>query len=321
MTERKLKKRLQKEADTLLQAKKEEMISFYQPAGEKRTRGHRFPVRALIAASLTVILLAVGVFAVSFSSSHPAVDPSTPGSVASSESPSVSDTKSMYVNEDIMPGIIDLDDPFAIVEIEEVTEETVILGSYFVARDNMYTKIKCKVLFSYIPKGFSIRVKYGDGWKASDASNYVPFDELQEIYIISEFAAALNPNDVIFFQPEEMRRGDRIYYGPVTNTDGQAEFLPFVDGKLVIPEGMSFCSLEFANSEIQHILEYGSEYLHPELFEACPKYIFDEGLDVQQVIDFFNSCEAFRETFESLGEKRPDCCVIYEKSFPFEEDD
>lgn len=318
-TDRKLKKRLQKEADMLVQAKKEQMLSFYHPAEEKRTRRKGISARRLVAVSLAVLLLATGTVAallLSTGREEPVVsDPKLPSEsvpAAGSESvpPAVSGTESGYENADIRPGIYGLDYPYAIVEILGGTEET--LGRYSYGTWYDYTKIKCKVLYSYMSETFSKK----DG----EENHYVPFDELQEIYILSDFADDLKPNDVIFFRVEELElsgevAADRhLCYGP-DSRGGKAEYLPFIDGKLVIPEGTfnsgSFGALDFVNWEIEVILERGSEEVHPALYEACPKYLFEEGLDIEQVIAFFDICKVFREAYERYAEKQTDCCNIY----------
>ena len=321
-TDRKLKKRLQKEADMLVQAKKEEMLAFYHPAEEKRTRRKGLSMQRLIAVSLAVLLLAVGIVAALLLSTDREEPPVASGTEESQQSSveaaslvvseTGSGTESGSENADIIPGIYELNDPYAIVEIIEGTEET--LGQYRYGIWYDYTKIKCKVLYSYRSETF-LRSE-NDG----EENQYVPFDDLQEIYILSDFADDLKPNDIILFRPEELEllgefAADRHWCYCLYSRDGKAEYLSFVDGKLVIPKGAldsgALVSLDFANLEIKMILSSGGEGTHPALFEACPKYILEDGLDIQQVIDFFNSCEAYREAYERYAEKQTGCCNIY----------
>lgn len=317
LTNRKLKKRLQKEADTLMQAKKEEMLAFYHPTEEKQARGRRFPVQALVAASLAVILVAAVVLAVSLHGSSPAVEPvdvsESPSAVLSEavSKPSLdSSTESEYIyssNEEIGPGLYSFNEPFAIAEILEITEETVRLGSRFLD-DYDYTKIKCQIVYSYRTEYFMEPSNY----TGFNVYNYIPFDELKEIYVVSNSVDELREHDKIFFRPDQMNLNGHLYYSPVTNRDGKAEFLTFVDGKLVIPDGAldsgSFNILEYTNEDIQWILSHENEGKHSEFFEACPKYLFEEGLDVQQVIDFLDSCKAFGEAFSAYRARESYIC-------------
>ena len=327
MTNRKLKKRLQKEADTLMQAKKEEMLSFYQPAGGRQMRGRRFPVRALVAASLAVVLLAVVVFAVSLNSSSPAVDPSTPDSPSMPDSPSLAGSEPATVSEssaeppiesgpsaafDIAPWVDEIRTPFAVAEIVEVTEETVELYSRYNGHNTDFyesTKVKCRILFSY-------RAEYFDkpfNMMGVDVDNYVPFAELQEIYVASESVGELKEQDRIFFQPTDMYVNGHVYYGPVVNDQGQAEYLPFTDGKINVTEEalevVSFEPLRGVNEEVENLLESAERGYTSELTEASPKFVFEGELDLAQIEEFFQGCKALSEAFNKIFDG---CCVVYD---------
>ena len=322
MTERKLKKRLQKEADTLMQAKKENMLSFYLPTEEKRPFRKRFPVRALIAISLAAVLLAAVVVAVSFRSEPSVPDlPSAAGSLPTDVSePGAGATTSAATSSgsgpsaafDIAPWNTTIYTPFAVAEIVEVTEETVELYSrYNGYNTDRYesTKVLCKILFSY-------RATYFDkpfGMMGVDVDNYVPFAELQEIYVASASAKELKAQDRIFFQPTDMYVNGHVYYGPLTNPEGQAEYLLFVDGKITVTEEAletdSFDDIWEVNGEVEDLLELVDLGATNELTEAGPKFVFEGELDLAQIEEFFQGCKALAEAFDKIFDG---CCVIYD---------
>lgn len=327
MTDRKLKKRLRKEADTLMQAKKEDMLSFYQPTEEKRARGRRFPVRALIAASLVVVLLAVVVFAVSLNSSSPAVDPSTPDSPSMPDSPSLAGSEPATVSEssaeppiesdpsaafDIAPWNTTIYTPYAVAEIVEVTEETVRLHSrYNGCYTDSYesTKIICRILYAYRAGYFDKPFNY----MGVDVDNYVPFEELQEIYVASKSVGELKEQDRIFFQPTDMYVNGHVYYGPLTDFEGQAEYLPFIDGKIHMTEEAletdSFDDIWEVNQEVKDLLDSANRGHTSELIEASPKFVFEGELDLAQIEEFFQGCKALAEAFDK---RFNGCCVVYD---------
>lgn len=322
MTERKLKKRLQKEADRLMQAKKEKMLSFYQPTEEteeKPTGIRRFPVRALVTIGLAAILVGAVVFAVSFNGSAPEVDPpahdvppvaesqSEPASTAESEATSGSGPSAAF---DIPPWVGEIRTPFAVAEIVEVTEETVMLYS----RYNGYnteryesTKVLCRILYSYRKEAFDLPFDY----MGVEVSNYVPFEELQEIYVSSASVGGLKEHDRIFFQPTDMYGNGCVYYGPVTDMEGQAEYLPFIDGKIDVTgealELASFLPIREVNEEVKHLLESADRGSTSELIDASPKFVFEGELDFAQVEAFFQGCKALSETFDRIFQG---CCVV-----------
>lgn len=324
MTNRKLKKRLQKEADTLLQAKKEEMLSFYRPAGAQREKGHRFPVRVLVAASLTAILLATVVFAVSFGGSRSAVDPpmSDPASSAESISAVVSESVPPEPSEpavsapsaafEIPPWVSEIRTPFTVAEIVEVTEETVELYSRYNGHNtDRYesTKVLCRILYSYRPEYFDMPFNY----MGVDVDNYVPFEELQEIYVASASAKELKAYDRIFFQPNDMYANGHVYYGPVTDDQGRAEYLPFVDGKIHMTEEAlelaSFMPIREVNQEVEELLAMADRGHQNELSAVCPRFVCKGELDLAQIEEFFQGCKALSEAFDKSFHG---CCVVYD---------
>lgn len=310
MTERKLKKWLQKEADMFMRAKKEDMLAFYQPTKtkriqkkmtfyrlkeEKRVQKRRFPVRTIVAASFAILLLAAVVFVASFGG-RSVVDLPTSDSEASSGPASES---SVNIAHAVPLWFSALGNPFAAVEIVEVTDETVNLFQYHVSSD--YTKIKCKVLFSYRTEIFT-DPEYTQN-NGMEEKNRIPFDELQEIYVRSDSVADVKQYDVIFFHVVEMNLNNDLYYGPLNNLAGQAEFLPFIEDQLSIPEGAfetaSFDVLAWLNRGLeQRIWKYRDEESYKELFAACPKYLFEDGLSVAEAKAFFQSCKVLREVAE-----------------------
>lgn len=324
MTERKLKKRLQKEADMLMQAKKEEMLAFYHPAEEKRVHRKVFPVRAIIAAGFAAVLLAAVVVAVSFHS-----EPSMPDLPSEAESlptdvsvPGAETTTSATTSTttgsgpsaafDIAPWNTTIYTPFAVAEIVEVTEETVELYSRYNGHNSDFyesTKVKCRILFSY-------RAEYFDkpfNLMGVDVDNYVPFEELQEIYVASESAKELKAQDRIFFQPTDMYVNGHVYYGPLTNLEGQAEYLPFIDGKIHMTEDAldtdSFDDIWEVNGEVESLLERADRGWQDELTAAGPKFVFEGELDLAQIEEFFQGCKVLSEAFDKSFNG---CCVVYD---------
>lgn len=265
-TDRKLKKRLRKEADTLMQAKKEQMLSFYQPAEGKRARGQRIPVKRLIAASMAVLLLTVGIVAALLLSTD-REGPDTEISVSSEPiSPTASEASSGSGAFAMpLPWVPDLDTPHAILCVNEVLEDTVSLG------EADFSVIRCETVFSY---------------KTSD---------LTEIYMPKAFASELTGGMTFLIQVDRKNQDGTWYYFPVLTEDGEPEYFLFSEGKLVISDReKAFSSYELIE-ELNNVILFE---LKGGIYEdLLPAVVITDGCSVEEVQAYFEALGILRECY------------------------
>ena len=129
----------------------------------------------------------------------------------------------------------------------------------------------------------------------------------------SASAGELKEHDRIFFQPTDMYANGRVYYGPITDLEGQAEYLLFIDGKINVTEETlelaSFMPIWEVNEEVKDLLASAERGHTSELTEASPKFVFEGELDLAQIEEFFQGCKALSEAFDNIFDG---CCNIYE---------
>lgn len=102
--------------------------------------------------------------------------------------------------------------PYAILEINNITNETKMLRQTSQSSDFSYTKLECSTVYFYDR-----------------------FLDINEIYVLSESIEDLCEKDVILIEVAKMNRDGVIYYGPITCAD-HAEYIKIIDGKLFVDE-------------------------------------------------------------------------------------
>lgn len=163
--------------------------------------------------------------------------------------------------------------PYAILRIDDITDESVRLGSVTGKED--YIKVRCSIIYQ--------------------CSYILDLSKLNEIYIVSETTKGLAADDVIFVQVEERNLNGNYYYCPITN-NGQAEYIPIIDDHIVLKGDEfyteSFFPLEQYNRRINETKKYierggvASDYSN-----ALPQDEFRENMTINALIDYLSAWE------------------------------
>lgn len=169
--------------------------------------------------------------------------------------------------------------PYAILRIDDITDESVRLGSVTDIENAYYIKVRCSILYQC----------------SYHCSYTLDLSKLNEIYIVSETTKGLAADDVIFVQVEERNLNGNYYYCPITN-NGQAEYIPIIDDHIVLKGDEfyteSFFPLEQYNRRINETKKYierggvASDYSN-----ALPQDEFRENMTINALIDYLSAWE------------------------------
>ena len=162
--------------------------------------------------------------------------------------------------------------PYAVIKINEVTDETKLMTQDPKEEPLEYAMIKCEVLYAVPPSFY----KYQDQ----------PLADITEMYVIETSVEDIKQYDTVFIYVENLRAGANTFYGPITGDDGRAEFLPFVDGKIVVEslDSLSFASLMIVNYGVDDKMDGGNV-----ASDAFPKRKFESGITLEDIIAFFDA--------------------------------
>ncbi len=185
--------------------------------------------------------------------------------------------------------------PFAAVEVLRVTDETLCLD-----RENEYTKIDCKVLYTTRAKNLT---------DEGDANEYI--SQFETIYILSDTAKQLKKNNILFFEIESHLYRDQPYYSP--KTYGTETVLLHLRSNLsneMLEEGSeNVDSSGIANPEMSSwnllngYVRLACDFLESNGLDASAQVLsdfrFEHGLYLEEVEEAFaaidSACDLFRE--------------------------
>lgn len=178
--------------------------------------------------------------------------------------------------------------PYAILQIETVTDETVRLTQTTNPTLEDYTKMECRLLYA----------------NAASKSISAQADDFKSIYVISESAEALKSQDVILIKIKRMNMDGIYYLGPVT-VAGQAEYISITDDHLVFSGNEvlteSFSSLFELNHRILDIKEYLARGGKTnEAIKALPKTEFRNGMTLEELIEYFSAWDKVKVESDKL---------------------
>lgn len=187
-----------------------------------------------------------------------------------------------------------VDTPYAVVEIVEITDETICL--YPNGDSENYVKVKCRILQSYHTESFDdTRDRFADGismdGNATDEYGSGGFDFTEELYFTEK--TKLKESDVIFIQVRETNLNERFYYGAVTNDEGFSEYLVFADGKLQMKSRdystESFEPIWLLNREIKYAKKHLYDGKEDDFLQAFPEGYFGDGMTVEKISEYFGA--------------------------------
>ena len=257
---RKIKKTLETDGDLFMRKKKQEILSeefldsakSQLPQKSKRTF---IPLRFASAVAMVAVLVICSVVFVPLALR----DDNTQKIDYPSKEPT-SGTTPPYQNDlvfdpSLWEGVVDT--PYAVVKINEISNETIRLSQNGVLQN--YVKIKGEVIFSYSTERFENVYSSLDDTDVTDLK-VVAFNSIREFYITEQSSSLLTNFDTIFISVVKMNMDGQFYYGPATNDQGISEYLPVVNDKLQINEEdyntRSFVPIKILNDTIDELREY-----------------------------------------------------------------
>ena len=292
--EKRIKKTLVNDADKFMRARKQDILSkdfldsvrAQQPLHTKR---EFVPVKRVLATVMVAVLVICSVILVPLSLRDEGFTTTDQGSTDSGShlNPPVLNNPvfapSRWVGE--------ADTPYAIINISEISSDTIRLSQNGVLQN--YVKVKGDVIASYNTEKFDVNDSPLDGADVTD-SKVVAFNNIQEFYVTEQSIEFIEDLDVIFINVVKMNMDGKFYYGPVTNDQGIAEFLPVVEGILRIEENdyntRSFLSIQILNETLDDLREYldrGGE--ETEFTKALPSIKIINGVSTDEVDLYFKA--------------------------------
>lgn len=292
--EKRIKKALVNDADMFMRARKQEIlckdfldsVSSQQPMNTKRKL---VPVKRVFVAAMVAVLFICSAIFVPLSlrdGGFPITDQGSTDSGSRPNLPVINDPvfePSQWVGE--------ADTPYAIINIGEISSDTIRLSQNGVLQN--YVKVKCEVIASYNTEKFDINNSSLSGADVTE-SKVVAFNNIREFYITEQSIELIEGLDAIFVNVVKMNMDGKFYYGPVTNDQGIAEFLPVVEGKLQINENdyntRSFLSIQILNDTLDELRNYrdrGGE--ETEFTKALPSNKIINGASTDEVDLYFKA--------------------------------
>lgn len=292
--EKRIKKTLVNDADMFMRARKQDILSkdfldsvrAQQPLRNKR---EFVPVKRVLAAVMVAVLVICSVIFVPLSlrdNGFSVIDQGSTDSGSRPNFPVINDPvfePSQWVGE--------ADTPYAIINIGEISSDTIRLSQNGVLQN--YVKVEGEVIASYNTEKFDINNSSRSGADVTE-SKVVAFNNIREFYITEQSIELIEGLDAIFVNVVEMNMDGKFYYGPVTNDQGIAEFLPVVEGKLQINENdyntRSFLSIQILNDTLDELMDYrdrGGE--ETEFTKALPSKKIINGVSTDEVDLYFKA--------------------------------
>lgn len=292
--EKRIKKALVNDADMFMRARKQEIlckdfldsVSSQQPMNTKRKL---VPIKRVFVAAMVAVLLICSAIFVPLSlrdGGFPITDQGSTDSGSHLNPPVLNNpvfAPSRWVGE--------ADTPYAIINIGEISSDTIRLSQNGVLQN--YVKVKCEVIASYNTEKFDINNSSLSGADVTE-SKVVAFNNIREFYITEQSIELIEGLDAIFVNVVKMNMDGKFYYGPVTNDQGIAEFLPVVEGKLQINENdyntRSFLSIQILNDTLDELRNYrdrGGE--ETEFTKALPSNKIINGASTDEVDLYFKA--------------------------------
>ncbi len=180
------------------------------------------------------------------------------------------------------------DDPYAIVEIVEVTDETKQLYKTL-DDDNVCVKVKCKILYSHGTDKFDRATHLYDG---SGEAKKTPFKEITELYVTKNNVSGFAEYKIVLIKVEQCILNNKYYYSPITNEEGLSEYIPIIDNKLNTKKGYftdftygTFDILNEVLEEYQDIKTTKDE----EMLKVLPKEKFADGITMDGIISYLDT--------------------------------
>ena len=305
--EKRIKKALVNDADMFMRARKQEIlckdfldsVSSQQPMNTKRKL---VPVKRVFVAAMVAVLLICSAIFVPLSlrdggfpitdqgstddGGFPITDQGSTDSGSRPNLPVINDPvfePSQWVGE--------ADTPYAIINIGEISSDTIRLSQNGVLQN--YVKVEGEVIASYNTEKFDINNSSLSGADVTE-SKVVAFNNIREFYITEQSIELIEGLDAIFVNVVKMNMDGKFYYGPVTNDQGIAEFLPVVEGKLQINENdyntRSFLPIQILNDTLDELMDYrdrGGE--ETEFTKALPSKKIINGVSTDEVDLYFKA--------------------------------
>lgn len=292
--EKRIKKALVNDADMFMRARKQEIlckdfldsVSSQQPMNTKRKL---VPVKRVFVAAMVAVLFICSAIFVPLSlrdGGFPITDQGSTDSGPHLNPPVLNNPvfePSRWVGE--------ADTPYAIINIGEISSDTIRLSQNGVLQN--YVKVKGEVIASYNTEKFDINNSSLSGADVTE-SKVVAFNNIREFYITEQSIELIEGLDAIFVNVVKMNMDGKFYYGPVTNDQGIAEFLPVVEGKLQINDNdyntRSFLSIQILNDTLDELRNYrdrGGE--ETEFTKALPSNKIINGASTDEVDLYFKA--------------------------------
>lgn len=186
--------------------------------------------------------------------------------------------------------------PYAILQINCVTDETARLEDQYDRSSRDYNKITCEIIYSYSTNRYD---RYNK-----------KFSSIDNIYIVSETAKTFAPGDMIFINVEEQFLDGIYYYTPVT-INGQTEYVSILDDQIIFNGNecntTSFRPLIDGWNQIiygtKEMNERGIETSYP--IDALPKKEFQNGMSVDDLIDYLSAWENIKKFDDNKNQCLP----------------
>lgn len=292
--EKRIKKALVNDADMFMRARKQEIlckdfldsVSSQQPMNTKQKL---VPVKRVFVAAMVAVLFICSAIFVPLSlrdGGFPITDQGSTDSGPHLNPPVLNNpvfAPSRWVGE--------ADTPYAIINIGEISSDTIRLSQNGVLQN--YVKVKGEVIASYNTEKFDINNSSLSGADVTE-SKVVAFNNIREFYITEQSIELIEGLDAIFVNVVKMNMDGKFYYGPVTNDQGIAEFLPVVEGKLQINDNdyntRSFLSIQILNDTLDELRSYrdrGGE--ETEFTKALPSNKIINGASTDEVDLYFKA--------------------------------
>ena len=292
--EKRIKKALVNDADMFMRARKQEIlckdfldsVSSPQPMNTKR---EPVPVKRVFVAAMVAVLFICSAIFVTLSlrdGGFPITDQGPTDSGPHLNPPVLNNPvfePSRWVGE--------ADTPYAIINIGEISSDTIRLSQNGVLQN--YVKVNGEVIASYNTEIFDINNSSLSGADVTE-SKVVAFNNIREFYITEQSIELIEGLDAIFVNVVKMNMDGKFYYGPVTNDQGIAEFLPVVEGKLQINDNdyntRSFLSIQILNYTLDELRNYrdrGGE--ETEFTKALPSNKIINGASTDEVDLYFKA--------------------------------
>jgi len=178
--------------------------------------------------------------------------------------------------------------PYAIIKINEITDEIIYLWHRRHPEWLDSVKINCSVLFIY-GSGHSLYPD-SDGGDGTGINNPPPFDTVTSIYIPIQSINRIKTGDMIMISVLWTNMYDvdsnsyTLHYAPVLDDEGNAEFFMFIDGKINFDgeaiNTKSYIPIDHFNSHIDQIQK--------TLGDNGVIMPLENGMTVDEVKEFFN---------------------------------